>query len=41
VQRVLAVVDRQLVLNAVECEASFGDTIAVTADECAEVWMAF
>ena len=35
---VLAVVDRKFVFDAIEREAAFGDAIAVTADECAEVW---
>src|SRR6185369_11559362 len=41
VQRVLAVIDRELVLNAVESEAAFSDAIAVAANECAEVWVSF
>ncbi len=40
-QRVLAVIDCELVLDAIEREAAFRDAIAVAADECAEVWMAF
>ena len=38
---VLAIVDGELVLDAVEREASFGDAIAVTADQRAEVRMWF
>ena len=37
VEVILAVVDRQLVCDAVECEAAFGDAIAIATDNRANV----